>query len=209
MSEIKGRDPSPLTHFNLWCIRSGFLPLSPVPTEYSFCFHHFVITFNAFLRRCSDFPRGSFFHVKMSSTSVFFSPFRFFLARGYPFSISLSVENEQRMGWSKQLNKNILIDQTVVEGIVRASLINQLTDVHNKTPSDNTMSWTQKDDYRDDNYLQCSWGKMQIHHRVQMIIIKWWKCHRKSSIVQTINAISKFSAFRILLQLCTLTSQLW
>lgn len=45
--------------------RTRFISINPFEScatpsllhgEYSFCFHHFVITFNAFLRRCSDFP---------------------------------------------------------------------------------------------------------------------------------------------------------
>lgn len=53
-SKIKERDSSPLTHFDV--VSSPAPRYVQVLLGYSFCFHHFVITFNAFLRRCSDFP---------------------------------------------------------------------------------------------------------------------------------------------------------
>ena len=57
-SKIKEQESSPLTHLNLMLYPPRCAQLSLLNGEYSFCFHHFVITFNAFLRRCrsSDFP---------------------------------------------------------------------------------------------------------------------------------------------------------
>lgn len=59
MSKIKEPDSSPLTHLNLLPYPPRYTQLFLFTTNiHSFCFHHFVITFNAFLRRCCDFPRA-------------------------------------------------------------------------------------------------------------------------------------------------------
>lgn len=113
MSEIKERDSSPLTHLDV-------APYPPryfqVLLAYSFCFHHLVIIFNAFLRQFWDFPRVFFCSCFEISYSLYSSSV-IFLLRSLQFLVlqfnSIRFKLSSAMfwcGWSKQLNKNIAIN---------------------------------------------------------------------------------------------------